>query len=207
MAIGDAYATAVEYRVVVEMDSSANDTVIGRDLLAVSRLIDWKLERPMGFNKDATATVRVYNPSPSIGPYCRLIIDDLVTLTSIAIDTGRDDTFATTLVTSDYELLDRNATLGPEARPYHTVELTEWGSRSLFIPGERVRVTGVHGWPSVPNAIKSATIELTRIFRIESPRATSSVNEMSQVIATSRVAQGIVDQLLERYADRDRIAL
>lgn len=202
MAIGDAYATAAEYLAVTDRVDASENTIIERDLKAVSRHIDAELGRPSGFNKDAAATVRIYDPSSSLGAFARLYIEDLVELGgsgSITIDTGRDNTFATTLPTTDYELLPRNASVGPEARPYDTIELTSWGTRGVFVPGQRVKVTGIHGWPAVPAAIVAATIELTRIVRLESPRSTTRVNEMQQVISTSRAAQGIIDKLLERY--------
>ncbi|MGE0227762.1 MAG: hypothetical protein AB7I38_10985 [Dehalococcoidia bacterium] len=202
MAIGDAYATAAEYLAVTDRVDASENTIIERDLKAVSRLIDSELGRPSGFNKDATATVRIYDPWSSLGAFSRLYIEDLVELGGsggITIDTGRDNTFATTLVAADYELLPRNAAVGPEVRPYDTIELTSWGSRRVFVPGQRVKVTGIHGWPAVPSAIVTATIELTRIVRLESPRSTTRVNELQQVISTSRVAQGIIDKLLERY--------
>ena len=60
MAIGDAYATAAEYRAAVDRTDAADDAIIGRDLTALSRYLDWKLNQRAGFQKDAAVTVRVY---------------------------------------------------------------------------------------------------------------------------------------------------
>lgn len=216
VAIGDAYATAAEYRAVVNMsDTSEDATTIARDLLAVSRYIEQELGRVAGFNKDASAVDRIYMPRGRVrygyaeaeNPWLAsngtrvLDVDDIVSVTSIKVDQDIDDTFSLTLATTDYELLPRNAADGPEARPYRQIELTPWGTQSVWRPGARVKVNAVFGWPAVPSAIKDATIQLTAILRLQSPRATNRVNEMNQSLSTSRVAQEIVAGLLAAYLD------
>ena len=198
MAIGDAYATATQYRVVTGQTGSGDDAPIDRDLKAVSRYIDQALRRPMGFSRDVSAVARIFKPSYVSIPGV-LDVDDLVSVTSITIDTAIDNTFATTLATTDYELLPRNAASRPEAHPYTQVELTRWGTRSSWSTAERVKITAVFGWPAVPPAIIDATIELTRILRMESPRATNRANEMNQIVSASRAAQGIIGDLMSAY--------
>lgn len=201
MAIGDAYATATQYKAVTGRVSAADDTIIDRDLKAVSRYLDFKLGRPLGFGKDASAVARIYHPSAWLGAYPLLDVGDTVSVSTIAIDENEDNTFSVALVTADYELLPRNAATGPEARPYQQIGLTKWGSRDYWHPGQRVKVTAVGGWPAVPDAIVAAAIELAAILRIESPRATNRVNELNQVLSTSRAAQGIIADLIGTYSD------
>lgn len=62
-------------------------------------------------------------------------------------------------------------------------------------------VTAIFGWPAVPKGIERATIDLTAILRLESPRATSHITEsIDTVVGTSFEAQKIVDELSRVYA-------
>lgn len=201
MSIGDAYATVQQYRDSKEKSTVDDDTSIQRELVAVSRFLDQQLGHRLGFNNDGTSPAddvdRIYGPGS--GPY--LDINDHVSITTITVDENRDNTFALTLTATDYELLPRNATLLPEPEPYRTVMLTDYGALTKWPTGARVKVTGIGGWPAVPAAILTATIELTGILRLESPRATNRVNEMNQVLSTSRAAQDILRGLTEAYRD------
>lgn len=220
MALGDAYATVQEYRDSKERTSVDDDTAIQRELKAVSRYLDNALGRPLGFNNDGTSptddVARVYdspsrpsgvkfgwaeaeNPWKGSGLSRYLDIDDHVSITTIDIDQSLDNSFSLALTASDYELLPRNAANMPEPEPYRTVAISDYGTQGAWLPGARIRVTGIGGWPSVPAAIVAATIELTAILRIESPRATNRVNEMNQVLSTSRAAQGIISDLTRTY--------
>lgn len=130
-----------------------------------------------------------------------LHIDDLVSVTSIEIDESRNGSFVTALDTGDYELLPRNATKGPEPRPYTSIELTRGGSQWAWPSGANVRITGVWGWPSVPEAIIRGCVELTRILRLESPRATQMFNaDMGQMVGTNAMARSLIDDLIAYYA-------
>lgn len=203
MAIGDAYATVAEYKTQKDKTSAADDTALTRELLAVSRMIDRTLRRPAGFNKDAAAVARVYRVRQT-DPI--LDVDDLVSVSAIGIDVNASGAYDTALVAADYELLPFNAADGPEARPYEQIGLLSWRSRTQWVAGQRVQITGVWGWPAVPAAIVAATIELTAILRVESPRATNRVNEVNVFVSTSRAAQDIVGNLMATYAPLPGVA-
>ena len=195
MTISAAYATPAQYRAVTGKTDAGQDTDILTDLTAVSRYIDGKLRR--FFNKDAAAVSRVYIPAEST---LAIWVDDLaMEPTAVKLDTGGDGLFATTLATTDYELLPLNANRGPEPRPYTRIGMTSWGKYSSFSAGERVEVTAQFGWPAVPEAIQRATIHLTAILRLESPRATRRIAELGDVMETSQDAQFIVKQLIDQY--------
>ncbi|MGD9889693.1 MAG: hypothetical protein AB7R89_25780 [Dehalococcoidia bacterium] len=215
MVVSEPYAVAVDYRAAVTKSDAAEDAEILADLTAVSRFLDRRLGR--FFTKDAADVARVFptphprnaprpgwaeaeNPWLAAGVARTLFIDDIVSATSIIVDEDRDGAFDdASLGVLDYELLPRNAALGPEPKPYTAIELTDYGSVYAWTPNTRVQITGVWGWPSVPPAIKAATIQLTAILRLESPRATQRVNELDQVIGTSRQAQLIVNDLVRHY--------
>lgn len=197
MAIGDAYATAAEYRTAIGRTDAGDDAQILLDLNAISRFLEGKLER--FFNKDTAAVARTYIPSENVSS---LRVDDLAAApTSILVDDDFDGEFddETALASSDYELRPLNADKGPEARPFTRIALTPWGGRAMFYKGIRVQVTAQWGWPAVPQAIKTATIHLCAILRLETPRATKRVVELDTVMEASPDAQSIIRQLTDDY--------
>ncbi len=215
MAVTDAYATAAEYKLVVSKTDAGDDAEILVDLKAISRLIDRRLNR---FFTQEAAVTRIYMPKPQgsiragwaeaenpyvAGPLTRILyIDDLETLTTIKIDEDRAGSFAdeTALAAADFELTPRNAPVGSDPEPYTAIELTEWGAKNAFPPGARVEVIGTWGWPAVPAAVARATIHLTGILRLESPRATRRIQEnMDSAFETSKAANDIISELIRNY--------
>ena len=195
MSVTDAYTTSVEYRAVTGATDSGNDAEILKDLGAISRYLDGKLGR--FFTKDASAVARVYIPHDNIKA---IWVDDISeTPTSVKLDTGGDGQFATTLESTDFELLPLNADKGPEPRPYMQVGMTPWGSYKCFQKNIRVEVTAKFGWPSVPGAIQRATIHLAAILRLETPRATRRIAELGDIMEASPDAMSIIRQLTDRY--------
>lgn len=190
-----AYATAAQYRSAVGKTDTAQDADILRDLLAISRYLDYRLGR--SFGRDAAATARVYLPRVSGST---LTVDDLAEPpTAVAVDEAGQGTYARALAASDYELLPLNAQFEPEPRPWYALRLVPWGSFGSFTAGQRVRVTAVFGWPAVPPAVERATIQLTAILRLETPRATRRIPELGDAVETSVDAQRILRQLTDRY--------
>ena len=207
MAISDAYATVAEYRERVgKTGPSDHDDTVKDQLTAVSRYIERFLGR--FFNVDASDVTRLYRVGddggvPNLGARKVLTVDDLsADPTSIKIDEDKDGLFTdeTALAATDYVLLPRNALLGPEAEPYHAIELNSWGDTASFTEGAWVEVIGKFGWPAVPQAIKQATVDLTSILRLESPRATNRiVDDIAGSIEASPQAHGIVKGLQVVY--------
>ncbi len=196
MAITDAYATAAEYRAVTSKDDTSEDAEILTDLTAVTRYIEKRIDR--FFTKDASAATRVYDPRETGRS---LPIDDLVTLTSIKTDTDRDGSFAdeTAFASTDYELLPRNAAVGPEPSPYTCIYIPTWSTQALFTPGTLVQVVAVFGWNAVPEAVKRACIHMTAILRLETPRATRSVSSDGEILGASFSAQNMIEDLIRHY--------
>lgn len=121
-------------------------------------------------------------------------------MTSIIIDTGVDGTFSeTALATTDYELIPRNAGKGPEPEPYTGIELTPYGTVYAWPVRARIQVTGIWGWPSVPEGIKRACVQLTGILRMESPRSTNQFTDLGNIMGSSRAAQDILNNLTRDF--------
>jgi len=209
-----AYATVALYRSLIDKSDDADDSIVTDDLEAVSRYLDKRLGR--SFVLSDAPTPRVYVPKSTgrptrsdwaesenpwkYGGLSRVLdIDDLVSVTEIAVDESMAGTYSRVLEATDYELLPRNAAVLQEPEPYKQIEATSWGSLSAWAPRARVRVTGIWGWPAVPQPIVRATVQLTAILRLESPRATRSIDEMGTVLGMSRDGAGIVDDLVRHY--------
>ncbi len=196
MAIGDAYAKAEEYRAVSkQVQDPAGDLIIVRDLLAVSRWIDTKLGR--FFTVDAGDVARIFEP---ISNRTLAITDLSATPTSIKIDENDDGLFTdeTALAATDFELRPLNAAAGPVAEPFTEVVLTRWGTKNSW-RNKRVEILGKWGWLAVPDVVVAATIEFTRLWRMESPRATTSITEMDQVVGMSVDGSNILRDLIRTY--------
>lgn len=218
-AVTDAYASALEYRSKVQKSDAGDDADVEMDLKAVSRWLDRKLNR--FFTQDSEDVARVFYPynmprysrpfpgwaemeNPWVwSGYSRwLYIDDLVSVTSIIPDTSWSGLFIDPPLnlTTDVELWPQNAPFGPEPKPYTAIFIPVWTTTIAgFMSDQRVQVTGKWGWPAVPEAIRRATIELTAIWRLESPRATTRVNELDQVVGTSQTANTMVNELIRQY--------
>lgn len=196
MSISAAYATAVEYRAATDKTDPGQDAEITFDLLAISRYIDGEMRR--FFSADATPVIRIYVPKEST---TILSVNDMAaTPTQIRVDANNNGQFQRTLAASDYELLPRNTDKLPEPWPFTQVVLTPWSTVSAFTAGQRIEITARYGWPAVPEAIKRATIHLTAILRLETPRATKRITEgLGDTVETSPQAQGIIRKLTEQY--------
>lgn len=202
MAITDAYATASTYRDLVSKSDTGEDVEILTDLTSISRYMERRLGR--WFTLDASAVARVYETTLLSNQPKSLFIDDLVTLTSIKVDEDDDGSFAdeSAWASTDYELLPHNVADGPEPGPYMQIHIPPWSSKNLW-GNHRVEVTATFGWPAVPGPIAQACVQLTGILRLETPRATRSVNITSEtVLETSPQAQEIVTALMQMYGKR-----
>ena len=195
MAVTDPLAFVADYEAAF---GSGVDNVeeLGRQLSAVSRWIEWRCGQQ--FARDAAAVARVFVGDGT--PRLWLETNLGATPTAVAIDVNNDGSYAGAVAAGSLEPWPLNAAIGPEARPWRALDLRPWATDYTSWPaGLRVRVTAVWGWPAVPEAVRQACVQLTAILRIESPRATSTVDELGRAIGMSSAASRIVDSLLEAY--------
>lgn len=224
MALADAYALAHEYRAVITKHDGEDDAAIDADLLLMSRVIERPRFFNRFFNRDAANVTVVYTTpaargTPPLGwaesenpykygTYSRyLYVDDFVSVTTIKIDKDQDGSFAdeTALAAADYILQPENAALQPEAQPYRCIYIPPYSAEGGFPAGTRVQAVGVRGWPAVPAGIKRFVIEAVGILRLESPRATRTIDAMDRVISTSKRANDLLDDLLAVYRRKNPI--
>jgi hypothetical protein len=178
--------------------------IIKRQLRAVTEHLIRRLG--VNFNRVAAVSNRTFIArADALGnPPTLIDIDPIYSLTGlvITVDTDHDGSFAdeTAVVSTYYRLLPLNAT--DYDKPYTQLEITPWGSQAYWPTGLPIQITALWGWPSVPEAVVEATIELVAIWRGTSLRATSRVNEFQQVVSSSRRAQSLLDELLSTYRVR-----
>jgi len=216
-AVTDAYATVEDYRTHIQKSRVVDDSQIERDLTATSRFIDRYLNQH--FTQDASDVARTFKTARSrgryrsdwaesenpwlYGPKTRVLdVDNLVSVESIVVDQNNDNTFALTLEATDYELLPLNVAKGSEVKPYTQIGLTEYGTVVVWPTAVRVRVTGVWGWPSVPESIRVACLKFTAIMRNEGPEATGRVLELDQVVNESDEGRRMAYTLMRAYNDK-----
>jgi len=103
-------------------------------------------------------------------------LDDIVSITQLAVDFDGDGIFEQTWVqNTDYQLMFEGyefAQFTPgEARPFTRARVINFAGGGRFFPFvwpfsrlDRVQVQGVFGWPAVPLAVKQATLQCAADF-------------------------------------------
>lgn len=201
MAITDPYALVADYKLSIPKTKSGDDTQLLEDLNTISRIIDARAHR--FFGADASAVAQVYQRDPAADPRILWVADFSTDPTSIKIDRNLDGDFDdaddTLLVAADWTAYPRNAPLGPKASPWTRLILPPTSNITEWPAGHDIEVTAIRGWLSVPTAIKQATIQLTALLRMETPRATSRISEAGDSTSISPEAQRIIKQLVLPY--------
>lgn len=158
MAIVNGYASLVELRQRLDINSAEHNEQMERAIEAASRLID----RMTGRRFYANAGTRYYTPDNGL----RLIVDDIAVtsgaalITSIKTDDDWDGVYETTWAASDYYLLPDNH--GEIDRPVFEIEVNPNG-RYAWPTGVRrgVEIVGTFGWSidgNPPTDIIEATL-------------------------------------------------
>lgn len=147
---------------------------------------------------------RVYDADPA-SPV--LVIDDLVTLASVEVDTDDDGTYDETWTTHDLRLEPPNNAL--RGFPYFRLRLLNRAGHTWPRSESAVRVTGTFGWAEVPPPIRTAAMILAIRYlkRGETPYAVVSVGA-GENTAAARLARvdpdvaGAIDRLLTAQGRR-----
>lgn len=146
------YATVDQLKERLNVVDTVDDALIARSLTAASRQVDGWCGRTFA---QVTAT-RFYD----VADFDRVLVDDLVSITTLATDDQTDRTYATIWDTADYDLDPSN---GP---PYTQLRLSPRSARSFPVGRRTVRIAGVFGWPAIPAEIGEATLLLAaRLFK------------------------------------------
>jgi hypothetical protein len=164
--LGRLYATpaALKSRLGIPAVDTADDYELHLACFAASRAIEHHTGRL--FWRTAAGTARTF-AADSRGCLRLPRFCDLLTVSELATDDG-SGAFATVWAPTDYQLLTAggaNASAFPEPRPYDEIA-AHARSFPVVCAGssrrDRVRVTGVWGWPSVPMSIRQAALILAQ---------------------------------------------
>lgn len=157
------YVTVAEFRDWLGVGDTVMDVEIQRALDAAEDVVEAFCGRR--FTKDALPTTRLYRPSVSTQA---LRIEDTVSVSSVRTDDDDDGVHETTV--TDHYLAPQD---GDGARPYG------WLVRrnGVWREGVSVEVTGIHGWPSVPAAVREATVHQAYAFLRRMPTIVVGIEE------------------------------
>ena len=204
MAVTNGYATTdelVDWNGATQTASVAN---LERAVNAASRGIDQYCQRHFFQAGTALAPVARTFPAPCNPRMLEFgAFNDLASATiTVKTDEAGDGTFETTWSASDYELQPINPSSGPEVRPYTGLLATgtRWFPTGTYTGrSARVEVTGVWGWPAIPDGVNQACLLLAAhlFIRKESPQGVAGWGDFGQI----RVRSGDADvkDLLEPY--------
>lgn len=140
------YCTLEEVKRELNIPGGESDDILPALIGQTKDLIDKFCNRSF----DSVTTTKYFDGTAS--PLC---IPDLITLTSLKLDTNGDGVYEATLTTSDYILYPLNST------PKESIRINPNGNYSSFASGipSGVSITGTWGYAStVPGPIRRASI-------------------------------------------------
>ena len=151
------YATVNEFKAWVKLNDTVDDGVLSFIVDSVTEWIDQYTDRH--FWRDGVTGSEVARTFEACGRY-ELDIDDLVSVTAFKTDEAGDGTFETTWSATDYQLLPVNR---PTGRPYTKVRSIAGRGfpvrYSTIGRSDRVQITGIWGWDTVPRPVRQACLE------------------------------------------------
>ncbi|MBO0813558.1 MAG: phage head-tail connector protein [Actinobacteria bacterium] len=154
---GGLYITADELKARLAITGTSDDDQVQQAVQGASRAIDGYCERYFW----QAADTRTYIPRDLY----LTRTDDLVSVTTLATDPGgtaaTGGTFPVTWPAGSFQLLPVNPGRTGEQRPYTAIRAVggltfPWVTPVLLARMDRVQVTGVFGWPAVPQAVSTA---------------------------------------------------
>lgn len=175
MAFTGSYLTVQEFkdRIGRQAADAAIDAQITVVLTAASRQVDRHCGRSFGQDGTVPAPATRYvslpldprwvdvRPFPTWQPITGLDsvdIPDTVSLAEVATDADGDGTWETVWTAAEWALLPRNAPATSE--PYYRLMTTQAATHTFPSGTDAIRLSGIFGWPEVPEEIVEATFLL-----------------------------------------------
>lgn len=193
MAITNGYCTLAEIKTRLGIADSTEDTVLEALVEAVSRAIDDYCQRRF-YAATQTRYYTAWRPD-------RLLVDDLLSVTTLKTDDDGDGTFETTWATTDYLLAPYNAQLESVPQPYTTVEVSEQGDYSFPCTRRGVEIAGSFGFSSTtPNVVKNACLFQAALEHrsTDAPLGVSGNDDIGQTVRLTAL-HPVTRRLLEPY--------
>jgi hypothetical protein len=161
------YASTEELKYRLGIKDSNDDVTVVRAIRAATRWVEGHCHRHFYQMRD----VRTYAPYS----LAELPVDDIVSITALAVDTTGDGIFDQPWTQgTDYELAtgprDFNQFTTGEPRPYTLIRVINSGvmfpTTWPFSRMDCIQITGIFGWPAVPDTVADATLQVaTDIYK------------------------------------------
>lgn len=177
MAWDDPYLTVDEFKARIGIQATNADDVLLGILKGASRQVDnWCGRR---FNQSDADSVRYFTARAGD----MLALPDTVSLSEIATDTTGSRVYATVWETTDYDLYPFDA--ADIDWPYTELRVSPYGTLRFPDLARSIRLTGVFGWPAVPDTIREATaLQANRLWaRKNAPFGIVGSAELGQMTA------------------------
>jgi hypothetical protein len=192
------YATLAQFKAAVGITDSTDDTALQNVLDATDTLIDLHCDRKTGFG--TASETRYYTPEE----YSYVLVDDLVSVSSLMTDDDANGTYETTWSSStDYKLAPINSAL--DGFPYTALEVSVTMPRN-FPKGVYlgVKLAGVFGFPSVPAAVtQAAIIQANAVWSSRTaPFAVVGSQDLGGILRMTRALHPEAALILEPYRRR-----
>lgn len=182
------YASVGEYRLALHETKTDDDSLIAADLKTVSEMLDGEMGRSFGLTE---STARQFVIPAFAG---RVYVQDMAAApTLVRLRGGFGAAFATVAET-DWEVWPPNAV--DVGEPFTALDFRNAPH------GDRLEITATWGWAAIPQGIKAATIHLTGILRLASPRASGTIGDLLGTGGESQIsipAQMIIKRLSAKY--------
>lgn len=196
------YATLTQFKAAVGITDTADDTALQNVLDATDTLIDLYCDRKTGFG--TASETRYYTPEN----LNYVLVDDLVSVTTLQTDDNADGTYETTWSSStDYKLAPINAAL--DGWPYDIIETSVTAPRSfpknVYLG---LKLVGVFGFPSVPAAVtQAAIIQANAVWSSRTaPFAVVGSVDLGGILRMTRALHPEAALILEPYRRRAGLA-
>ena len=179
MAIINGYCTLSELKSAARITDNVDDALLERAVEAASRRIDGECSRR--FYVDGTTSARTYAANRN----AFLFVDDISTTTGLVVkvDDQMSGSFSTTLTVGvDYQTEPSNAVT--QGEPITLLRALDTGFPVAENGRTLIEVTAKWGWPSVPHAIREATVLLaSRQFkRLDSPLGVAGFGDLGAIV-------------------------
>jgi hypothetical protein len=197
------YVSLTDVKAWLPVSDNVDDDVINNNVIgSVTRWVDEFCQR--NFWQDgsvASPVARTFAASC----WCELDLgafNDLVSVTTLKTDEAGDGVYETTWATTDYQLAPFN---NPTGRPFTRIEAIAGRNFPIRYSArtgraDRVEITGVWGWPAVPDMVKQAClIQSSRILkRRNSPEGVAGFGDFGVIRISGRLDPD-VEQMLNPF--------
>lgn len=191
------YATLTDLKTRLGLTDTTDDAVLSAILYATSRQIEQWTGRQFWAVVDTLAFGPDWDPLGGSGPWDSrgaggvLLVDDLLSVTSIATDLDGDRVYETTWATTDYDLEPVNAESQSPPRPYTRIRVRPLGRYTFPADPRGTQITGKWGYYDV---LQTSTATLS-----------GSLNASTTSVTVSSGAAFAAGQVIEIDSERMEI--